>query len=76
MKSYRVPQDRLNLFLIALDMNFNSPKPDYIFQTVLTENQVPSYDVVILTKHESDKIITFVESIWLEYFNRGKHDNT
>jgi hypothetical protein len=66
MRSYRIPDTDLNLFLIALEMNFGIKelfqKPKYIFKV---EN---AYDVVLeeVGYHSDLAIKKFIKALWTQ----------
>ena len=62
MRSFSIPLDRLNLFLIALNMNFDCQKPDYIFQMkdcfeIVYTSKLPDATIVV-------KIEKFIADLW------------
>ncbi len=59
MISFKVPTKDLRLFLVALNMNFSAPEPDYIFQ-------VPDGFEICYTKPIEDPapIDHFVHALW------------
>jgi len=70
MKSIRVPEDRLNLALTALDMNFYflDGKPDYIFQ-------IKNYFEIVFLKAnfsswQNSQIDKWFDALWADYEKR------
>jgi hypothetical protein len=62
MICFAIPQTRLRLFLVAANMNFGLPEPDYIFQ-------VQDWFEVVFLKLPSDhaaieRIDKFVNDVW------------
>ena len=61
MISFKIPTDKLRLFLVALNVNFNMREPDYIFQ-------VPDgFEIVytkLLEKEAIARIDDFVVKLW------------
>lgn len=64
MNCFKIPTNKLKLFLIALDFNFGMTEPDYIFQ-------VPDGFEIVYTslgskKWPHDEINEFADKLWKE----------
>lgn len=62
MNSFKIPIDKLKLFLIALDLNFGMVEPDYIFQ--VPDGFEIVYTSLISKKWPQQEIEDFVEKLW------------
>lgn len=61
MRSFFIPSTRLDLFLIALQMNFKLKEPEYIFQMDRGFEIVFTREIKPYTQQELDK---FVKDLW------------
>lgn len=59
---FAIPDSRLKLFLVASEMNFGMPQPDYIFQVQdrfeLVYLKIPAREAVV------ERVDKFVNDVW------------